>query len=213
MFYNASIENRLRFGDVVKGYVSIIPNIEKPFSRVGIEVENAQYSVVLDPCCEIGDGTLILTPLEEVEMGLFDNPFLVNDLTSLNTEGMPKNFMHPKIWNKQTDVRKTELLNKKEFGQRTFFIYEGNPLFPEYTVQRNYKYKEILDPKTQLPRYETINEQNKITTRHRMICFKTIHKVKCQNIAKTEPMDASILGSIVLQLSQTTRELLRQKSP
>ncbi len=98
--------------------------------------------------------------MEEVNTALFDNPFLSNDLTSLNKEGMSKNFTHPKTWNKLTDTEKADYLNKKEFGQRTYFIYEGNPLFPEYTLGKKLKYKEIIDPKTQLPNLKKLKNNS-----------------------------------------------------
>lgn len=211
MFYNAEIENRLRFGDVVTGYLTAVSNIKEPFSHVNIEIQNPKYCVVLDPCCEIGKGTIILTPLEKLHQGLFDIPSVSDDLTNLNKEGISKNFTHPKTWNKLSDARKLENKSKKEFGQRTFFIYEGSTLFPEYTVERSSTYNEVIDPKTQLPFYQEVKEPRTFKTRHRMISFKNIQKINCQHIVKTDSMDETITSSIVLQLDEKTRELLRLK--
>ncbi len=135
----------------------------------------------------------------------------VGNRQTIDTLGEPKKFAHPKTWNKQTDDQKNVLLDKKEFGQRLYFIYEGNPLFPEYTVEKKSTYKEVVDSATQLPKFEETQTPFKFNTRQRMISFKTIHRVNCPTIAKNSPMDKAILSSIVLQLSEDTRELLRQK--
>ena len=81
MFYNEEIGDKLRFGDVVKGYLSVIPKISMPFGKANIDFNIPQYSVVLEPCCEIGGGTIILTPLEEISKNFFDIHYLKKDMT------------------------------------------------------------------------------------------------------------------------------------
>jgi hypothetical protein len=213
MFYNASIDNKLRFGDVVKGYLSVILKLSKPFGNAGIEIQTPQYSVVLDPCCEIGDGMISLSPLEEINPQLLDIPYLSKDRTLLNRIGIAKDFFHPIMWNNLPDETKTEaLVATPEYGWKPYFVYEGNPVFPEYTIERQTKYNEVIDPKSKLPKYDSVKQPNTFKIRDRMISFKTVYRVNCQGIVKPEKAtNETILGSIVLQLSAETRELLRLK--
>jgi hypothetical protein len=86
------------------------------------------------------------------------------------------------------------------------------PLFPAYTVNRPAKYNEVTDSTTNLPKYEEVRQLTTFTLKHRMINFKTIYRVNCKYIVKPNiPTDEAVLGSIVLQLSIETRNLLRQK--
>jgi len=213
MFYKASIGDKLRFGDVVKGYLSVIPKLSNPFGNASIEIQTHQYSVVLDPCCDIGSGMISLSPLEEINPSFFDISYLSKDMTLLNRTGMAKDFFHPMTWNKLPDEKKTEaLVATPEYGWKPYFIYEGNPLFPEYTIERPMRYTEVIDPKSKLPKYDSVKQSNTFRTRDRMISFKTIYRVNCKSIVKPErTTDEIVLGSIVLQLSVETRKLLREK--
>jgi len=213
MFYHGTIDDKLRFGDVVKGYISAIPKLSKPFDHANIEIQIPQFSVVLDPCCEIGKGKILLSPLEEVSPELFDIPYVAKDMTLLNNKGQAKDFFHPVVWNNLSNEEKTEaLVAIPEYGHRAFFVYEGNPLFPVYTVNRPFKYNEVTDPNTHLPKYEVVKQPTEYTTSHRMISFKTIYRVNCNLIVTPrQTTDKAILGSIILQLSKKTRQLLRRK--
>jgi hypothetical protein len=213
MFYNEEIGDKLRFGDVVKGYLSAIPKISMPFGNASIDFHMPQYSVVLEPCCEIGGGTIILSPLEKIGTQFFDIPHLSKNRTLLNIKGMAKDFFHPMMWNQLDNGKKTEaLVATQDYGWKSFFVYEGNPLFPEYTIDRKEIFNEIIDTVTNLPKFETIKEPTKFQTRDRIINFKAIYQVSCNRILKPEkPSDPNILGSIVLQLSMETRNQLREK--
>lgn len=211
MFYNASISDKLRFGDIVKGYLSVIPKLSNPFGNASIEIETHQYSVILAPCCDIGDGMISLSPLEKINPSFFDISYLAKDMTLLNRTGMAKDFCHPETWNKLSDEKKTEaLVATPEYGRKAFFIYKGNPLFPEYTIKRPRKYTEVIDPKSKLPKFDSVKQFNTFRTRDRMISFKTMYRVNCKSIVKLIT-DETVLGSIVLQLSVETRKLLREK--
>jgi hypothetical protein len=213
MFYNATIDDKLRFGDVVKGYLSITPKLTKPFGNASIDIQIPQFSVILDPCCEIGGGTISLSPLEEISPQFLDIPYFSKDMTSLNRIGKAKDFFYPTRWNELSVEKKTEaLIADPEYGWRSYFVYEGNPLFPEYVINRKVKYIEVTDPATNLPKYEIVREPNSFAIRHRIIDFKKSYRVDCQSIVKPErPTDQSVLGSIVLQLSKKTRNQLRDK--
>jgi len=218
MSYNNTIDDQLRFGDVVKGYLWVTPKVDKPFIDTNaesytIKVDKPLFSVVLDPCCEVGDGMISLAPLEEVNSRLWDIAFLANDMTLLNVPNNAKNLMHPSTWNKQSDDEKKEALQEVDkLGQTPFFVYQGNPLFPEYTITRSNRYTEVIDPDSQLPKYEVRKEQVLFTTRHRMINFKNIYNVNCDKIVSAnKPIDKAIKESIILQLSIKTRNQLREK--
>ena len=213
MFYHGEIDDKLRFGDVVKGYISAIPKLIKPFGQANIEIQVPQFSVVLDPCCEIGKGMVLLSPLEEISPELFDIPYLSKDMTLLNDKGKAKDFFHPLVWNKLSNEKKTEALNASaDYGHKHLFVYEGNPLFPNYTVTRDVTYTEVIDPNTQLPKYDTVKQTKQFNNRDRMISFKRIFRVNCNLIVTpSQSTDKDILGSIILQLSKETRQLLRQK--
>jgi hypothetical protein len=213
MFYSVTIDDKLRFGDVVKGYLSVIPKLTKPFGNASIDIQIPQYSVLLDPCCEIGGGAISLSPLEEVSAQFFDIPYLSKDLTLLNRIGMAKDFFYPTKWNELSVEKKTDaLIAAPEYGWKSYFVYEGNPLFPEYVVNRPVIFNEMIDPATKLPKYDAVKHSTSFAIRHRMINFKTTYRVQCQSIVKPEkPTDPSILGSIVLQLSIDTRNQLREK--
>ena len=213
MFYNASIDDKLRFGDVVKGYLSVIPKLSKPFGNANIEIQTPQYSVVLDPCCEIGGGMISLSPLEEINANFLDIAYLSKDMTLLNHMGMAKDFFHPTTWNKLPDEKKTEaLVATPEYGWKTYFVYEGNPLFPEYTIKRPMRFNEVIDPMSKLPKYDLVEQSNTFRIRDRMISFKKLYRINCQSIVNPEKTtDETILDSIVLQLSVETRKLLREK--
>ena len=88
MFYSDKLEERLRFGDVLEGYLSINATIEDTFldkqkNPFIIDVQQP-YCVVLDPCCSIGRGTISLTPLIRVPHHWWDNPYLLKDMLIIN---------------------------------------------------------------------------------------------------------------------------------
>ena len=221
MFYESLTENNLRFGDVVKGFVSLIPKLNKPFGNMSIEIQNPQFSVVLDPCCEIGKGTILLSPLEEISPQLLDIPILSADLTGkdlilLNKEQQSKDYFYPTEWNALSEESKKDLLgDKPEFVWKTFFVYEGNQYFPPYTIKRKKKYQKVIDSATGLPKYEETSELAAFSFSHRMINFKAIYRVNCEDITSSQkpgkPASDDVLNSIVLRLSIETRNLLRQK--
>ncbi len=218
MFYQDSIENRLRFGDVLKGFLSTIPSLAKPLDvqtkdTYRIDVCVPDFSAVIDPCCEIGGGTLSLTPLIHAKATIWDTPNLLRDMTRINRKAMPKDVMHPRQWNDLPDERKRAIMNvSPDYGHRTYFIYESDARLDEYTVERPAKYEEVTDPVSNLPKYNEISGKHTFKTRCYMIDFKKIYHVSCSKIFdQDKPLDKSILDSRVLQLSKETRNELREK--
>jgi hypothetical protein len=218
MFYQDSIESRLRFGDVLKGYLSTTPNLAKPLSEKAkepyrIDVYIPDFCVVIDPCCDIGGGTLSLTPLIHVKPTLWDTPCLFEDITRINRKAMPKDLMHPEQWNKLPDSEKIATMNAvPDYGHKRYFVYEANNAFDEYPLVMTARYEEIVDPVSKLPKYNKILEPNTFMTRHYMIDFKNTYHVNCEKVFEPrKTIDESILRSIVLQLSIKTRNELRDK--
>ena len=54
-------------------------------------------------------------------------------MTLINVEGMASELMHPEAWNRLSDDKKiSALIAANAYGYTPYFVYEGNPLFPEY---------------------------------------------------------------------------------
>ena len=195
MFYQENMDNALRFGDVLKGYIAITPSIKVPILEVSslnegynIDVNLPIFSAVLSPCCSIGHAIISLTPLIEVRKSFFDNPYFAEDLTRINRKMGPQQTVPPHVWDK---FPQEEKLKRSEEGYGyaflELFIYEKNDLFPKYTLHR---------------------KQGEIETNYYMIDFRNTYKLNYEKI-KT-PEDAP-LESKCLQLSIQARYELRDK--
>lgn len=193
MFYAKETEKALRFGDVLKGYFSTTPVIKEPFLEEPIESYNIDvnlpvFSVVMDPCCQIGKKTISLTPLIHIRSSFFDNPYLAEDLTRVNRKMEPQQAIPPRAWRQMTPEQKSERLAVgREYAFVSLFVYEKHDLLPKYTVHRRGR---------------------NIETSYYMINFRDIHKLRCDKIIT--PTEAPI-ESKALQLSVETRKELREK--
>lgn len=195
MFYQDNMDNALRFGDVLRGYIAITPSIKGPIlapstlnEGYNIDVNLPIFSVVLSPCCSIGHGIITLTPLIKVRKAFFDNPYFLEDLTRINRKMEPEQTVPPNIWEKFPSEEKQK--HSEEGYGYTFlelFIYEKNDLFPKYTIHR---------------------KRENIETKYYMINFRNAYILNCEKI-KT-PEDAP-LDSKCLQLSLQARSELRDK--
>lgn len=218
MFYSDTIEERLRFGDVLKGYLSTTPTINEPFLEnasepYNIDVFLPNFCVVMDPCCNIGGGSISLIPLIRIRSHWWDNPYLEKDMTTINRVMKPRYVMHPQKWNDLSPNEKIQLENAEpQHNLLNFFVYETHVVFPSYTVRRELRYEERTDPTIQLPKFEIIKEQREFQTRCYMIDFKNIYHVKCDKISKPDKvLDEKVSKSRILQLSTPTRNELRDK--
>jgi hypothetical protein len=195
MFYEEKVDNALRFGDVLRGYIAITPSIKGPILEAStlnegynIDVNLPIFSVVLSPCCSIGHDIISLTPLIKVRNAFFDNPYFREDLTRINRKMEPEQTVPPNIWEKFPSEEKQKR-SEEGYGY-TFlelFIYEKNNLLAKYTIHR---------------------KQENIETNYYMIDFRNTYKLNCEKI-KT-PEDAP-LESKCLQLSIQARSELRDK--
>jgi hypothetical protein len=196
MFYAEKTDNYLRFGDVVRGYILPNTTIKEPILSFKSESHNytidieMPYSVVLTPCCSIGESTISLTPLIKVRSKFLKNPYFAEDLTRINRKMEPQQAHSPDEWeNFSLEEQQRYLEEEINYALLNLFIYEENEIFKKYTLRK----REIT---------------------YYMINFKDIYTMKCAMIKRPEelkPEDAPIIESKVLQLSIQARSELRDK--
>lgn len=199
MFYQDKTDKMLRFGDVVRGYISIDLDIKQPLSSPHIKVEDFQcrldvdiptHSVVLTPCCSIEDGIISLTPLIPVLGDFFKNPYFVEDLTRINRLIEANQTLSPEQWERLSlEEQEAAIAKGKQYALTNYFIYEQNETFREYTLRKR-------------------------GIRYYMIDFRNTNKVKCKMVKRSDKLteeDAPLIESKVLQLSVEARGELRDK--
>ncbi|KAF5415420.1 MAG: hypothetical protein C5S48_05780 [Candidatus Methanogaster sp.] len=196
MFYAEKTDNYLRFGDVIGGYILPNTTIKEPILSFKSESHNytidveLSYSVVLTPCCSIGESTISLTPLIKVRSNFFKNPYFAEDLTRINRKMEPQQAYSPVEWGKfSLEAQQRHLEEEINYALLNLFIYEENEIFKKYTLRG----REIT---------------------YYMINFRDIYTMKCAMIKRPEelkPEDAPIIESKVLQLSIQARSELRDK--
>ena len=192
MFYQEQGETALRFGDVLRGFVLTASSVKNP-ELIGsrgysITVETPIYSVVLSPCCSIGDKVISLTPLVPLRARFFDNPYFVADLTRINRRMAPEQTLSLDEWQQLPPERRQTLESEGDaYAFLELFVYEQHGLFTEYPVHR---------------------KAGDVNTKYYMIDFRNTHKVNCDKIASAKQ---SPLNLKCLQLSVSTRADLREK--
>jgi hypothetical protein len=194
MFYATEIDRALRFGDVLQGYPSSTPIIEEPIlvkseAVYNVNVRFPQYTVVMDPCCEIRNKSISLTPLVDLPRPFFDNPYFAEDLTRINRKMEPQEAISPSIWERLAPEEKQKRLEVgRTYALLNLFVYEKHVLFPKYTLHRK--------------------DKEDVETNYCMIDFRNTYKLCCNKIITPED---SPLESKMLQLSIGTRSELREK--
>lgn len=196
MFYEKEMEPTLRFGDVVRGYISADIIIKQPILfherddyNYKIDIELPSYSVVLTPCCSIGDSVIALAPLVRILGDFFNNPYFEKDLTNINREMEPQQALSPENWSKLPQEEQNSRLSEgKRYALLNYFIYMRNDNFEKYKLKG----------------YDV---------QYYMINFKDIRRIKCSLIKRPEKMgrEDAIIQSKVLQLTITARSELRDK--
>ena len=190
MFYEQDRENVLRFGDALKGFLSVTPVIKQPILEAhhndyNIDINLPIFSVVLSPCCSIDEGTISLSPFIPVRQAFFENPYFVEDLTRINRKMVPEQSLSPQVWKKLLPEERQQRLEKgMAYVFVELFVYEKNDLFPNYTVHR---------------------KKGNLETKYYMIDFRNTYKINCESL-KENPVEAKCL-----QLSVQTRSELREK--
>jgi hypothetical protein len=199
MFYEKNIDNVLRFGDVLRGYIAITPNIKNPILMLSalnegynIDINLPIFSVIISPSCSIGDDIISLTPLIKVRNTFFNNPYFKEDLTRINREMKPQLAVSSNVWNGLSPEEKERRLQEGKKGKGyaflEIFIYEECDSFPKYKVD--------------------MRQGENIQTNYYMIDFRNTYKLSCDKIKS--PGKAP-LESKCLQLSLQTRAELRDK--
>jgi hypothetical protein len=194
MFYLSEHDQYYRFGDVIRGFVSVTPNLDEPILKRTIppylvEVDFPAHCVVLSPCCSIGDKMISLTPLIKVRNTFFNNSYLAEDLTRINRVMKPEQSVPDGAWDRMLqEERLKRMASGEAYSFVELFVYEEHELLPKYSV--NMKGKPNIE------------------TGCYMIDFRNIFKVQCKKIIKSEqaPIEAK-----VLQLSIGARSELRDK--
>jgi hypothetical protein len=187
------LDQALKFGDIVKGYILTNAIIEKPqweikHSEYSVNVRLPPFSVIVTPCCSIEDKTIMLTPLIEVLPAFFDNPYLAEDLTRVNRIMSPEQAVPPHVWERIGDEEKQRRLAEgNTYAFANLFVYDEHSSFKEYTLNRR---------------------TGNISTNYYMIDFRNMYKVHCDRIisASNSPVDSKHL-----QLSIDMRDDLRVK--
>lgn len=199
------MEEDLRFGDVVKGFVFIAPQVDEPILSLddepsySIGVTIPRFSVVLTPCCSIENKTILLSPLVHVFINFFDNPHYSEDLTRLNQPVPPDLAFPPDSWKHIPEEKKQEFITiGPEYQFRQFFVYAPySGLLPEYTLSRKDKSSET--------------GFRRVTTGYYMVDFGSIHRVDCDKINRQGEGSPAPPNVKYLQLSVYTRKELRDK--
>lgn len=217
MFYSDTFSPYLRFGDVLKGFMKVIAEIDEPIlskiTNFNIKVENAEFCIVMDPCCNIDDGTITLTPLKPINKNWLFNPYLENNIVSLNSEIKPIKAIHPDRWNSLKLTEKQNLYAENDkYQQIRYFIYDIHNILPVYKIEKDYSFIEYIDDKTKLPAFKKDNIKKSLDLNYYMIDFKNIYYVNCKRISNPrQKLDEQLSNAKVLELSIESRNLLRDK--
>ena len=200
MFYEKDIDNNaLRFGDVLRGYIAITPNIKSPILRssdlnegYNIDISLPIFSVIISPCCSIAkDNIISLTPLIEVRNSFFNNPYFKEDLTRINRKMEPQLAFPPDKWDSLPPEAKqihTQDAGKdgKIFTLLHIFIYEECDSFLKYPVN--------------------MKQEENIQINYYMIDFRNTYKLYYDKIKSKASLESKCL-----QLSLQARAELRDK--
>ncbi len=192
MFYQSEMEQALRLGDVVKGFVSVTPNVNDPIlladgHSYSVDIQLPNFSVVLTPCCSIANQMISLTPLIKVRSNFLNNPHFDDDLTRINRVMLPVNAVHPDEWRSFTPEKQAERQAQGlTYTCAELFIYQEHPLFPPYKLG-----------KREIGFY--------------MIDFRAVYRLNCDKITREQQSEQKTPIRKSLQLSVAVREQLRSK--
>jgi len=195
MFYLESQSNALRFGDIVRGFVATTPIIEQPnisgkteTSAFSLDVSHSPFSVVLSPCCSIGNKVISLAPLIKIQQSFLNNPYFLEDLTRINRMMEPEQTLPPDTW-----VNLPALERQKRYEVGRAFAFVEQFVFAEHDL---------------LPQYVLNRKSGDVSTGFYMLDFRQIYQVKCGKV--NNPTDSPI-DAKCLELTVSTRKELREK--
>lgn len=195
MFYQEEIGPALRFGDVLKGFILATPTVDEPTlpqltQKYTVDINFPNFFVVVSPCCSITDNVIALTPLIKLRNTFWDNSYFTEDFTRINRKMEPQQAVPPELWQSFKPEEKSRRLGAGfSYSFLELFIYEKNPIFPNYSINRR-------------------RGGETVETNYYMIDFRNTFKVNCKKVVTAEN---SPLETKCLQLSVQTRAELRDK--
>lgn len=204
MFYNDPMSGFLRMGDVVKGFVSAVPEMDEPFTdkkfvNYKVIVELPKLLAIITPCCSIGDEKISVVPLEEVGLRkeLFEVLYLKDDMTKINRIMEPQKAFKPQRWDTFSPEKQLEILNRPaDYQFNELFVYAEHDSLPPYQVKIG---------------------QVSSDSRYYMIDFRKTTRVTCKSIispntkAFTDEIKQMAIDSKILELHPDARQELRNK--
>lgn len=142
MFYAEDFSDGLRFGDIVRGFVTSAPRVDSPDpstkpNRYEIEIDQTDWAVVLTPCCSIRSKKLVLTPLLPVLNAFYRNPYLGEDLTRVNRPMKPEQSVPPRVWDSMSEEDKAARFDWDHplaYAFNNLFVYQSHDLLPTYEL-------------------------------------------------------------------------------
>jgi hypothetical protein len=194
MFYSDTMDQKFRFGDVIKGFATTTPIIDNPpldASRLSFQIEVTQsgFYVVLSPCCSINENVVVLCPLIELRSTFFKNSYLEEDMTRINKPMRPEQAIPPNLWEQFSEQeRQKRLAVGMNYAFVELFVYAKHQLFPEYVL--------------------SIRRDQKRTTQEYMVDFRQSFIVRCAKITNNSTPFENVKE---LQLSIDARGDLRNK--
>lgn len=191
MFYSRDISNALRMGDIVRGFILGAARQQEP--KIGphdyqVSLRSPPFSVILTPCCSIGEKTLTLAPLVAINPKWLDNLYFARDLTNINREMNPEQSVSEAIWER---LGKEERRRRLDAG-RAYALYEWF-VFPPHQTLGTYKVKHG----------GADNE-----TGYYAIDFRCAHRIECDAVVNTKQVP---ITAKVLELDVEGRTELRNK--
>jgi len=193
VFYMDGPYERLRFGDILKDFLTIsitindpVPELQKAKAKFEI---SADHYVLMSPCCSIEDNIIMLCPLIPIKPVYLKNPYFADDMTRINKKVPPEKRLPPDKWEKLSEENRQSMENKgPDFANVEVFIFPYHPSLPANDLE----YKK--QPYPDMPY---------------MIDFRRIFSVKCDKIDREQkkiPVEAK-----VLELTPNARKCLRDK--
>jgi len=206
MFYTTEVSPLLRFGDVVNCFFTATPIVNNPSYRPKVRVSGesfncnveieSDYHVIMTPTCSIHSSAVLLAPLKPLRKSFFNNKYIADNPVIINGK-MPERFVYSEDkWNDFPPEKKEEIASKDDDYQlKELFIYDKSDDLPVYPLR--------------------LKGGIRITITYRMIDFRSIFRLECNEIPSNRPEDidinSGIMRSKVLEPSISTRDKLRKK--
>jgi hypothetical protein len=178
-------------GDIVRGFILGAARQQEPKTSphdYQVSLRSPAFSVILTPCCSIGEKTLTLAPLVYINIKWLENPYFEADLTNINREMNPEQTVSPKVWQQLSNEEKARRLE----GERAYALFEWF-VFPPHQTLGVYRVKRA---------------GAEIETGHFAIDFRSAHRVECDAVVNTKQVP---IAAKVLELDVQGRTELRNK--